>query len=518
MKVVGLITEYNPFHNGHVYHIQKAKEVTGADFIVVVMSGNYVQRGTPAIIDKYSRTKMALLGGADLVLELPLPYATSSAEDFAMGAITLLDKLGVVDYVCFGSESGDTKSLYEIAKTLLEEPIEYQKLLQQYVKSGKNFPKARSLALFEYIQKYHMLNPNSGFSFLDNDKDYFLDIISAPNNILAIEYIKAIIKRNSPIKPIAIKRITTGYHDTDLSNNIASATGIREYISQFIENKHASTNNHTPASNNLDNRLSINRMPTNDILNRNYLDNSNLNRHSIENFPSDTKQTSKRKNLKNKKFSFKNINLENSKLVYEMDSEPSINVNNMNLNLKQLPSYASDILKTALFKSFPIYSNDFSSLLSYRLLSQPDLAIYLDCSNDLAKRIENHKNNFCSFEDFVDELKTKQFTRTRISRVLLHILLDIKEKDLRLYKEKDFILYSRILGFNKKSSLLLSYIKSNDDVPLISKIADAGKILSPLGNDMLTKEINSTNLYNLVIFQKFHTHARTEFQTSIVLE
>ena len=107
MKVTGLITEYNPFHNGHLYHIQKSKEYTDADYIIVVMSGDYVQRGTPAVIDKYLRAQMALEAGADLVLLLPVAYSCASAEYFAIGAVSLLDKLGIVNSICFGSESGN---------------------------------------------------------------------------------------------------------------------------------------------------------------------------------------------------------------------------------------------------------------------------------------------------------------------------------------------------------------------------------------------------------------------------
>ena len=131
MKVVGLITEYNPFHNGHKYHIEKAKKITGADYVVVVMSGNFVQRGTPAIIDKYTRTEMALKAGADMVFELPIHFACASAEYFAFGAVSLLNQLGFVDCICFGSEAGDITLLEPITEILLNEPEEYKKILNQ---------------------------------------------------------------------------------------------------------------------------------------------------------------------------------------------------------------------------------------------------------------------------------------------------------------------------------------------------------------------------------------------------
>ena len=147
MKIAGIIAEYNPFHNGHKYHIEQTRKITGADFIIVVMSGNFTQRGTPAIMDKYSRARMALENGADMVLELPSCYACGSAEYFADGAIALLDKLGCVDYVCFGSECGDIELLRPIAEILATEPENYSEMLRAELKSGATFPRARNRAL-----------------------------------------------------------------------------------------------------------------------------------------------------------------------------------------------------------------------------------------------------------------------------------------------------------------------------------------------------------------------------------
>ena len=140
MRTVGLIAEYNPFHNGHAWHMQEAKRISGADFCIVVMSGNFVQRGAPALLDKYARTEMALSCGADLVLELPVPYALGSAEYFASGAVSLLDSLGVVDTLCFGSECGDLSFLQKTAEILTEEPKEYLSYLKENLKAGNTFP------------------------------------------------------------------------------------------------------------------------------------------------------------------------------------------------------------------------------------------------------------------------------------------------------------------------------------------------------------------------------------------
>lgn len=151
MKIVGLITEYNPFHNGHLYHIEEAKRVSGADTVIVVMSGDYVQRGTPAIMPKRLRAEMALKCGAGAVFELPVCYASGSAEYFAMGAVSLLDRLGVTDAVCFGSECNDLDSLWDIARILLDEPEAYKESLREALKNGQSYPAARkksSLGLY----------------------------------------------------------------------------------------------------------------------------------------------------------------------------------------------------------------------------------------------------------------------------------------------------------------------------------------------------------------------------------
>ena len=147
MKVAGIIAEYNPFHNGHSYHIEETRKLTGADYVVAVMSGNFVQRGAPAVMDKFLRTRMALMGGADVVLELPVPFATASAEDFAMAGISVLNQTGVVDAVCFGSECGDTGLLTQAASVLVKEPAPYKKALKQELKNGVSWPLARSRAL-----------------------------------------------------------------------------------------------------------------------------------------------------------------------------------------------------------------------------------------------------------------------------------------------------------------------------------------------------------------------------------
>ena len=177
MKVVGLIAEYNPFHKGHQYHIEQAKMLTGADCAVVVMSGDFVQRGEPAIMPKHLRAKSALHCGADLVIELPVSYATGSAEQFAFGAVSILEKLGVIDSICFGSECGDLETLSDIANILSNESEEYKTILQKYLRSGDSFPLAREKTIKELLDGRYCVIPvmYSGGGFADNG-DYTMPV------------------------------------------------------------------------------------------------------------------------------------------------------------------------------------------------------------------------------------------------------------------------------------------------------------------------------------------------------
>lgn len=216
MRTVGIIAEYNPFHNGHAYHIAEARRLTGADYCIVVMSGDFVQRGTPAIMDKFLRARSALLNGADLVLELPVYYAAGSAEYFASGAIALLDKLGVTDALFFGSESGDIRVLSSLADALLDESPRFQQMLKQQMKAGATYPQARNLALSVTVP--HL-----------TDK---LFALQSPNNILGIEYLKALKRRHSKIQPYTIGRSGAEYHSASLESIYSSALAIRESIKE----------------------------------------------------------------------------------------------------------------------------------------------------------------------------------------------------------------------------------------------------------------------------------------------
>ena len=223
MNVVGIIAEYNPFHEGHAYQIQKAKEQCGAEFAVVVMNGDFVQRGEPAIFDKYTRTKEALLGGADLIFELPVRFGLSSAGDFAMGGVLALNALPFVTHLCFGTETGDLTPLLQAATFLCDEPDSYRTRVKHFVKQGILYPKARSLALAA----------ESGLP---------TETWDSPNNILGLEYCGALQKLHSKIKPFTIRREGQGYHDNDTPalSDFPSATFLREKIRKAGEKENLS--------------------------------------------------------------------------------------------------------------------------------------------------------------------------------------------------------------------------------------------------------------------------------------
>ena len=399
MRVVGLIAEYNPFHNGHQYHIEKAKKIANADFAVVVMSGNFVQRGTPAIMPKYMRTEAALNSGADLVIELPVCYATGTAEQFAFGAISLLEKTGCVDAICFGSECGNIDSLSTVAEILCNESVAYKNALQTNLRSGMSFPLARQTALDDLYPKCN-----------------YGQLLSEPNNILGIEYIKALKRINTTMEPITIKREVSHYHDTELQEEFSSASAIRNIIS---------TGN------------------------------------------------------------FDHLN-------------------------NQIPCECMPSLKDCYEVRYPVYANDFSLLLKYKLMNENSTSLndYADVSEELANRIMNRVNEYVSFEQFCELLKTKEITYSRISRALLHILLGIRKGD------NTEIEYARILGFRKDSSNLLTTIKNLNNIKLITKLS-LDYNLSDDAKRMLDTDIYAANLYESVLTEKFKTPFTNEFQHAI---
>lgn len=223
MKAAGIIAEYNPFHEGHRYHMEQTRRLTGADHIVAVMSGDFVQRGEPAIVDKYLRAQMALENGADLVIEMPALYSTSSAEFFATAGVGILEALGCVDYLSFGSESATVEELTRLADLMLEEPVTYKEILKKELEAGRNYPQAREEAILACLPE-----------------ERYRELLRQPNHILALEYIKAIRRRKCSIQPVAVPRRGSGYlaEEWDNSRDIyPSATALRRCLRERKDRK-----------------------------------------------------------------------------------------------------------------------------------------------------------------------------------------------------------------------------------------------------------------------------------------
>lgn len=424
MNITAIIAEYNPFHYGHLYQLTSARRETDADYIIVVLSGDFVQRGAPAIIDKYARTKMALKAGADLVLELPVYYAAASADYFSMGAVSLLERLGCVNRLSFGSEHGNMEDLSIIAVRTAEETPAYQQALNRFLKQGMHFALANAKASGEQLE-------NSGTMDVEA-------ILKEPNNTLGIAYLKALLRQHSSIVPHTVTRQQSGYHET--KEGALSASAVRHAVRT---------------------RESLDTLVT------------------------------------------------------------------------QMPDYALGELKNIHQKSFPIYENDFSVLLAYRLrllFSEAALRFndkssiagcltdFADVSTELSSRIASSLNDYESFEQFCLLLKTKELTYSRISRSLLHILLDIKKSRLEDYVQDGYVSYARILGFRKDSAPLFSKIKANSEIPLIAKLADAQKTLqSTNAYRMLLEDIHVAQIYEQVASAKFRQPFRSEYSREIIL-
>lgn len=390
-KVLGIIAEYNPFHNGHLYHLENSKKITNANYTVAVISGNFTQRGSTSLVDKWSKAEMAISNGVDLIIELPLLYSISSAENFADGAINILDSLDVVDYVSFGSEAPNVDILNKFADVLYKEPREFKNILAHELSKGLSFPKARSNALMLYL----------------NDVRRFARILDSPNNILGIEYLKALKKYHSKIKPISIPRYESGYNDIGYSGNIASATAIRNIV-------------------------------------------------------------------KNNSFD----------ILYNLVPQSSYSILLENTKIGHI------IPDLSIFEKQIIYN--------LRKMSINEIAELQDVSEGLEFAIKNAANSCNSIVEFLNIIKSKRYTTTRLQRILLYSLLGITKKDIEISK-KPMIPYIRVLGFNEKGKYLLSEIVRKN--PKLSVITSTKKFMDTNRNKtytyMIEKDILATNVFTI---------------------
>ena len=380
MKTIGIIVEYNPFHNGHKYQIEKAKEITGADTVVVVMSPNFVMRGEPAITDKFTRTKLALENGVDLVLELPTIYAVQSADVFAYKSIEILKEFNI-DYLVFGAETDNINILKTISDAYEKE--EYNKLIKKYLDEGKSFQSASKKAISDLIQ----------------DAD---EILSKPNNILAVQYLRGLKKLNCNIEPVLIKRIEAEYHDDKFNNtSIQSASAIRKGL---------------------------------------------LNGEDITNYTN-------------------------------------------------LPQNGDFVTLESFFKliSYSIYSKSLSELREI-----------FGISEGLENLLKTPKV-FENIDDFITSLKSKRYTETRIKRILIYILLNIRKKDVDNNKFE----YIKVLGFNKNGQIYLNKMKKLISVPLITNL----KKSDPKSHLL---ELKISKIYSLV--SNSSTYFKEYYQPIVILD
>lgn len=444
MKIVGLITEYNPFHAGHLYHMQRARELTGADYCVVLMSGSFVQRGEPAIFDKYRRTRAALLAGADLVLEMPTAFSTASAHEFAAYGVALLSAIGV-DAVVFGSECGQIEILKQAAYALNHESAEFQERLRKGLKAGLTYPQARAKAL--------------------EMEDTWASVLTSPNNILGIEYLRAAEDLHSPMEFYTISRKGSGYHEDALSEaKFPSASAIRGIVRKSYENLSA------------DSPASLKQEPGSDSKSEilfNIL---------IPHLPAVTHPA-----------------YAGALPVFTNDFSELLNMAVLQM---QKSSAKGSIAATNVVMPSSTLSVDTNTQAISRIA---------DLSPELAARLAKPPYFPLSFEERIQALKTRQLTYTRVSRALLHLVLGMREEDISRWKDEGYALYARILGFRRQSSPLLSCLHKKSSIPLITKMADAAQNLSPSALALLEQEVYASHLYQTVrmkrsgVFQNEYT-------------
>lgn len=383
MRATGVVVEHNPFHNGHLYHIKESRKNTGADVVIAVMSGNFLQRGEPALVDKWSRTKMALQGGVDIVIELPYVFATAQASDFAKGSIALLEAAGCTDF-CFGSEQGSIEPFINTYDLITAQQESYQHSINQFMKTGMSYPKALNEAYADLIKGYNQ-------PFVD---------LSQPNNILGYHYIEAAYHLQASIKPVTIQRIVSGYHDDVLpGQSIASATGIRKVI-----------------------------------------------------------------------FNDQGIS----------DLTPLL----PKASLQNIVEWQSNIGSFGSWQHFYPY-------LRFQIIrsSIEQLASYAEVTEGIEYLLKEAAQKSNTFENFMEVVKSKRYTWTRIQRMLTHIYTGFTWDDL---KQASSPTYLRLLGMTEMGQRYLNEHKKNLSLPLVSRVG-------AVKDSMLSHDIKATDLYTLGI-------------------
>lgn len=478
MKAVGIIAEYNPFHSGHAYHIQKTREISGADYAVIIMSGDFVQRGAPAIVDKYTRTRMALQGGADLVIELPVCAAVSSAETFARTGVSLLTASGIVSHLSFGAETDDLPALWAIADLFAGEPASYRNALQAYVKQGETFPTARARAAAEYFAAKGQSSPShsslqkvpgsTGETSLSSGK--IMGILRTPNNILAIEYLKAIRQTGSALLPVLVRR-QGDYHAANLNGGFSWREN--ETVSSGVP----SAKRHNPR---FSSAAAIRRL----ILQA-------WDSKAPGSRPSGDRENNSAESLRH-------------------------------LLTGEIPPESLTTLLACLSEFPPLCEDDFSAQLHYRLLQRPQLSDERNTEKRkkqasdaaLKRRIENLSEQFTTYSAFTDLIKTRNRTRTCVSRTLTRMLLGISGAEDAALRREQYAPYLRVLGFRESAAPLLAALRQSGMPVILSLKKEVGE-LNTDQKILLNADIRAAGIYRSELTAKTGCPLKNEFRSPV---
>lgn len=475
MKIAAVICEYNPFHNGHKYQLDIIKNELGFDFVIAIMSGNFVQRGEPAVFDKFVRTKAALLSGADLVLELPSIFAVSSAGEFARAGVSLAEKCGIVDALCFGTEG--CIGFYDLNIALkiygmAHADAGFKERLRSSLKEGKSYPAALSEALREYcVFISNNFSDTNGSNFVHDGNGTHVccrnNSLYLPNNILALEYMKALSELAPDIAPIAIPRKGAGYNDTSLdSGGFSSASAIRDIIGKTL-------------------RAESCEHPCNIGLNPDSAIYSTIDKNNSLKIP-ESPSTGIGIAPTLSMHDIKDIGLagSNDRAMPPIKSSAQKHYT-ISILHDSVPAAVYSLYANELSAGNAVLPDHLSPLLSMRLLDAAyygkDLSSCLDVSRELSGSFLSTADRPMGYDERAAFIKSRNYALSRIKRAQLHIVLNMTNEEFELRKNNGYVSYLRILGFTKKAAELglLKKLKQKAKVPIVTKPAD-GKALAAM--------------------------------------
>ena len=461
MKTAAVISELNPLHSGHAGLFRAAREM-GADSVMTLMSGDFVQRGVPSIVERYTRTHMALLAGADLVLSYPVRYATGSAERFAEYAVRILNGLGCVDWLVFGSESGDVDGLMECAGVLVQEPPEFRERLHAALRAGRSYPSAASEALPEYA-----------------------GLLRDPNNILGVEYCKALIRTGSSIRPVTVKRLSSMHSDRSIRDSGASAGAIRRLL---LEAGHPGTDRSGGIS-------QENVHPGTDRSGGI----SQENVHPGTDRSGGISQENVHPGMDCSGSISRELPDPGSDQHVNDQMGPGMSVEDLWKVLNEvIPAEACEVFRQSVEKHGLVRADLFSKLLLEKLWATDDpaeLTQFLDVTDDLSRTLLLRRRKFTGWDEFMRLCASRSLTVSHVSRACLHIALSLGRSD-----QSEGALLTQLLGYRREADRLVSAV-SGGTVPVVARSASPPDGLSRGQSALLKEEIRLSNLYE--VFRSF---------------